>query len=383
MPGYRVDQQAASDRCALCEVALVGAERSKEHVIPNAVGGRLKTSGFICGRCNSSKGEVWDSELAKQLNWFGLALGIERERGSPPAQWFSTVDGQRYKLLPDGSFEPKPSYQEEDVDGHKRFHMVAASLREAKQRLAGVARKYPSFDSQTALAGLKVETSYLDSPMMVEFQVGGELAGRSIVKSALAFASHAGVDHADLRPGLAYLLDHHVPPPYGHAYLSDLVIERRDDVAFHCVSVRGEPSKKRLWAYVEYFGFARFLVLINAHYTGPNIDKTYALDPVTGQSIDVKLCTELDHADLLRVVGGNGIDPVVHRAAMDHVMPIVMRRNDDRALAAAVREGFVHAANTLGIPEGADIPREMAEEFTRLMMEKLSPYISHRVRRAR
>lgn len=378
-----MNHNVAGGSCAFCGVSLVGAERSKEHVIPNALGGRLKTATFICRSCNSSKGEAWDSELAMQLNWFGLGLGIERERGSPPAQWLKTVDGQQYKLLADGSFQPKSSYQEEDVDGLKRFHMVSASLRDAKQRLAGVARKYPSFDSRAAMDGLKVETSYLKSPVVVEFQVGGELAGRSIVKTALAFASYAGVDHADFGSALTYLLNPQTPPPYGNAYVSDLVINRREDTILHCVAVRGEPSKGRLWAYIEYFGFSRFLVMINDQYSGAEIDETYALDPVTGEAVDVDLRVEMSHDELLRVVSGSGIDPVVHRAALDHALQIVMKRKDERALAAIVREGFSHAVNTLGIPEGADIPKEMAAQFTGLMMEKISIYIAHRVRRAR
>jgi transposase-like protein len=60
--------------CALCHVELSEANYTREHIIPNAIGGRLKIADFICQSCNSTFGYLWDAELAKQLNWFSVAL---------------------------------------------------------------------------------------------------------------------------------------------------------------------------------------------------------------------------------------------------------------------------------------------------------------------
>ena len=367
--------------CALCGAELIGKTRSKEHVIPNSIGGRLKTSGFICSTCNNTKGESWDAELAKQLNWFSLSLGISRERGEPPSQKVRTVDGRQLTLLPDGSFSPGSSYSEEDIDGQKRISIIAGSVAEATKRLEGVSRKYPSFNKDHALSELEVKTDYLDSPLSVEFSIGGGKAGRSLVKTAVAFASHCGVPHKDFSRALNYLLDDQAEPPFGHAYLSDLVIGRELLPIFHCVSVKSDRSKDRLWAYIEYYGLFRVIVLISDHYTGVDVDKTYALDPVTGQQLNVAILGDVPEDEFCRVVTGDGWDCKVHRAAADFTLPRVMRRSEQRALENAVASGFEHAARVLGIPEGADIPKDKAAEFTALLMERLSPYISHVVRR--
>ena len=39
-------------KCAFCEKSLSGKNRTKEHIIPNALGGRKKTVEFICNTCS-------------------------------------------------------------------------------------------------------------------------------------------------------------------------------------------------------------------------------------------------------------------------------------------------------------------------------------------
>ena len=81
----------ASPICALCDMEITEKNDTKEHLIPNAIGGRKKIKGFICNSCNKASGDNWDSELAKQLNPFSLFFGITRERGEAPSQLFVVV----------------------------------------------------------------------------------------------------------------------------------------------------------------------------------------------------------------------------------------------------------------------------------------------------
>jgi hypothetical protein len=369
--------------CALCGVPLIGRSRSKEHIIPNAIGGRLKTAGFICDECNNTKGKSWDAALAKQLNWFSLSFGISRERGEPPGQLVNTVDGRQYMLASNGSFYPKSSYSEELVDGNKKIHMVAASIQEATKRLKGVAKKHTSFDLEQALSELKMQTVYLESPLEVELSLGGMECGRSLVKTALAYASYCGVKIRDFGRALDFLLNNEAEPPYGHAYLSDLVINRDRTTMFHCVAVKSDLEKKRLWSYIEYFGMFRVLVLINDDYEGLMVDSTHAINPVTGRGVDVAVDNGISDADFCKIIDGYGHDPAVHKAAADLVMPLVIERSKKRTFEGVVSEGFAHAALSLGIAEGENIPPERAKEFTALMMEKITPYLTYLVRNGR
>ncbi len=158
------------------------------------------------------------------------------------------------------------------------------------------------------------------------------------------------------------------------------MINRDSKTIFHCVSLKSDSDKNRLWSYIEYFGMFRVLVLINDNYVGPDIDETYALDPITSEEIDVEVSSSVADEEFIKVISGYGFDPAVQRAAADLALPILIRRSEQRALEGAVREGFAYAAKTLGIAEGEEIPQERAKEFTELMMEKITPYLSHLIR---
>ena len=54
-------------KCWLCKCPINEGNTTKEHIIPNAIGGRRTVKGVLCRTCNSTTGERWDAELVKQL----------------------------------------------------------------------------------------------------------------------------------------------------------------------------------------------------------------------------------------------------------------------------------------------------------------------------
>lgn len=364
-------------KCALCSNILSSANQSKEHIIPNAIGGRKKTGGFVCIDCNNRCGQTWDAELAKQLNWFCLAVGVRRERGSVPKQIVQTVGGDRYWLLSDGSLHPESSHSTELLGDQVTIKMTAKTLEEARQRLKGVVRKYPKFDVAKALEEAEIKTTYLDSPILISHSWGGPDAGRSVVKTALAFASECGVSPAQCEKARECLQPDSKAMPFGFFYLSDLVQSRPESEIFHCVSLHGDPKKKRLWSYIEYFGLCRVVVLLSDVYVGPHRYETYALNPRNGEPIAVKVATEIPDEQFSLAIQGDGFDQEIYEAAMNYAFPIIIDISWRRARGNVVREGVQHAVRKLGIKVGQDIPRERAAEFSSLMMEKISPFIDH------
>ncbi|EFH6988884.1 HNH endonuclease [Escherichia coli] len=370
------------NKCAFCENTLSGKNRSKEHIIPNAIGGRKKTTEFICNTCNNKLGEKWDSELAKQLNWFSLSVGISRERGESPKQIVQTITGEKYWLLNDGSFTTEKSTYHEDIEENSvKIRLTAKTIDEAKQRLKGVSRKYPQFDVERALKEMEITTNYLDSPLQCNLSIGGPDAGRSLVKTAFAFASACGVATNKCDKALQYLLDENMSViPFGFAYLSDLIEIRPKDRIFHCVSLHADPNTKLLWSYIEYFGLFRVVVLLSENYSGKPKNEIYSIDPIDGSTVGVKIKSEINKEELSLILSGNGMNSEIYKEAADYALAIIMERDRSRSLAKVVKQGVEYATKKLGINEGDIIPKELAAEFTALTMHKLSPYIEHLVR---
>lgn len=71
-----------------------------EHIIPQAIGGRLKAN-LYCAECNSTFGSELDAEISKQFGWLSTLLQIKRDRGSPqPFEVEELTTGT--KLINDG-----------------------------------------------------------------------------------------------------------------------------------------------------------------------------------------------------------------------------------------------------------------------------------------
>lgn len=103
-----------ASQCLLCEEVISTEIDSREHLIPNSIGGRKKVSGFLCVECNSRSGDNWESALARQMNPLSLFFRISRERGDAPSQKFKTTSGDELVLNADGSLDlPRPTFNEQ------------------------------------------------------------------------------------------------------------------------------------------------------------------------------------------------------------------------------------------------------------------------------
>ena len=104
--------------CALCQTSLTKSNSTKEHVIPNAIGGRKTVRNFICRSCNSETGEKWDSELARQLQPFCTMLDIRRQEGRNQPVEVETVSHRKLIWNLGGSLTiANPTFDERTVDG--------------------------------------------------------------------------------------------------------------------------------------------------------------------------------------------------------------------------------------------------------------------------
>jgi len=116
-----------------------------EHIIPQALGGRLKEY-LYCKVCNDKFGKVVDAEIANQFGNIATILKIRRERGNP--QPFEVVDIKNgINLVFDGeAFKRKEPIVEIEceADGKtlKAADITARSKQELEKRIKDIRRRY-------------------------------------------------------------------------------------------------------------------------------------------------------------------------------------------------------------------------------------------------
>ena len=295
--------------CALCPDELTLLNRTKEHIFPNAIGGKKKVEFFICEPCNVKKGGTWDSHVSDQFNWVIAMIGIKRDRDKPKDERVQSVSGKEFKILPDGTMVPAEfEFKKVETDGYVAISFVARNESEAKKKIKELHKKHnESFDLVEALAKAKVQTRLLEESIMFERSIGGPDAGRSVVCTALAFAYDSGISPHSCENVQQFLHDRTAPGAcYGFSFLRDLVKIRPADKMFLCVSLHGSKKRNQLVAYVEFYSYGRWLIVLSNYYKGPTFTKTLAIDPSTQEPLDLDIDWTMSKKFIERVVDGHG-----------------------------------------------------------------------------
>lgn len=372
--------------CALCEKEITDENDTKEHLIPNAIGGRRKVKGFICKGCNNTSGDGWESALAKQLNPLSLFFGINRERGEAPSQLFETTGGDRLKLNSDGSMGiEKPLYSETPLESGSgvQIQIKARSMPEAKRLLQGVKRKYPQVDLNELLDSARSETSYCSDMLEFNLSFGGHEAGRSIVKSALALAVSSGIPVEICDKATNYLRKEDGEACFGYFYESDLIKNRPEGTPLHCVSIKGCSKTKQVIGYLEYFGVQRVVLCLSEFYEGVDISNTYAINPITGEELSLIVELDLSNLDIREAYDYKKIPEGSVEIAFDKVIPTGMKSSFEKEKDRIVNHAVKHAFENCGAKEGEMLMPEHINKLTGLMMEKLEPFILHQFAQSR
>lgn len=365
-----------ASQCLLCEKVISTEMDSREHLIPNSIGGRKKVSGFLCVECNSRSGDNWESALARQMNPLSLFFRISRERGDAPSQKFKTTSGDELVLNADGSLGlPNPTYNEQKNESGIEINISARNMAEAKKMLKGVARKYPQLDVDELLEKAQSQSRYSRDPIHFHLSFGGLDAGRSFVKTALALLSTTGVSVRDCEHALQFLKEEESEPCFGYYYEKDLVLARPAGIPIHIVHVNGDPERNLIRGYVEYFGVMRVVMCLSSSYSGSAFSTTYSIDPTKGKELDLDVDLDLSLTDIRKAYDyekwdGNAVQQAMG-AVIGRALEIQHKEERERVLEEAVRYAFANC----GAKEGETITEEQHNRLVSLLWEKLEPWV--------
>jgi len=363
---------ADKKECAFCASEITEINDSKEHVIPNSIGGRKKVRGFICISCNSSFGQSWDAKLAEQLNWFSLAVGIERERGRSPDEIVQTVDGTELLLRADGTMTRKePFFQRTESDGKANIRMFASTKQQARQMLQGIKKKHPEFDPEGELKNLKIMPFKVDSALQHRLELGGSEAGRSVVKTAVAQCVKLGIAAHRCEIGIHTLKTPTDDRGFTFFYTRDVVIDRPQTDLFHLVSIRGDSEKGTLLAYVEYFGAMRVMVNLSRKFEGDSFTFVYALNPQTREELNLSVNWNIPATELHDAFNGSGLGAKNFDLACKNAIAIASHMRRYRERHHVHRDELSAVLSQLGIPPGSIPEPKDRDRFNSLMEEKL------------
>ena len=370
-------------KCLICDKEIIEGSTipeemdSAEHIIPRAIGGRSKVKGLLHKSCNAKSGETWDAELANQLHPLSHMLQISRQGNDVSPINVTTSAGERITISLDGSLSlTKPVVEKTTGDGGViSYRIVARTMAEASRKLNELKRKYPQVDVDHILANIQEQASYLQGFVKFELGIGGDVSGRSIVKSCISMAFKSGIGLDFCEDAVAYIRDPGADPCFGYYNATDLLANREPGMPIHCLAVHANPSSKLVLAYAEYFGIYKVISCLGRNYTGVEIKQCYALDPRNGseEQVEVNLPFKVD--DLERLYNYELVSGEATKASADAVLGPVMERKRaqewDRAINQAVDRGF----RTCGARPGDLLTEEHVTALCKTVAAEMAGYI--------
>jgi hypothetical protein len=207
------------------------------------------------------------------------------------------------------------------------------------------------------------------------------LGGRSVVKTATAFAFHAGVPTELCYLAVAYLRNMSTEPPFGYFYERDLVNGRPAGLPIHCVAVAGDPKTGMLLGYVEYFGVQRVVVCLSQSYTGPAIAQSYGLDPTTGKTVPVRVELPFCTADVHAIYNYERIPDGGLARTFAEVVPTALERSFEQEKTRAIKDATRYAFENCGAKPGDMLTVEQTRKLASLAAERLMPFLQRHARR--
>ena len=306
-------------------------------------------------------------------------LNVNRARGQNRQFVVETLSDRKLVVKPDGTMTiAEPVFEARERNDRTEVKMRARTTEEMRKMVSGLKKKHPQIDVDEFMKRAERTQEYSREPYAISLNVGGLLAGRSIVKSCLAMVYDAGLNIGDCREAEIFLLDEG-KPCFGFYSERDLVKNRPENTFFHCVHVCGDAERGQLLAYVEYFGWLRFVACMSTNYEGFPFSHCYAVDPVSGKELDLDIELSLDAADVAEIFEQKKVD--FSEAGRDlHVLVGAWREMDhNRARAHAIDDALKSACEECGIEEGDVLSDGQAMEFARAVSKRLEPFLVHTI----
>lgn len=261
-----------------------GIAGSREHIIPNAIGGRLSSDKLICKNCNSKSGSKWDAILCNQFTSLCVLFGIIRERGNVPNVSIKNNNEQNVFYVGGECKSKIPKFFEEKIGENKvKFTVESKSKKEGNKVIRSRLNK----------CGYEVDLSNMEYRETVEvgeeldselnFDLAGPEVGRSIAKMMYLFTLKAGVEKEKVQNIYDYLSVPNTPQCFGLYYDEDIIINRSESIPMHVVSLCAKNNK--LIGYIELFGLFKYIFNISDDYKENDFCESYFLDPVLGQEL--------------------------------------------------------------------------------------------------
>jgi hypothetical protein len=280
-------------KCYKCEDELIDDNKSKEHIIPNSLGGRLNSYSLICKKCNNDFGNTIDEVLFNQLGFAADVVVKNKNRAKDNVKVIlETAVGKKvavgHALNPKSKLTINIPGKNEPViifgNSDDELRMVAYEKKAQLEKKFGEFTLIEKTEEPTPEKLHFKNNPALDTGV-VEF--GGVDYFRGIAKIMLNFFLIKRPNDKKPQNVIDFVNGKHSITPAFIYHPSHYTVHQLGDKEFtHILHLKGEKDEKAIYCYMELFNFEKFLCVFDNDYHGEDFHFTYCFDLINEKRIE-------------------------------------------------------------------------------------------------
>lgn len=277
-------------KCYITDEPLSTSE-TLEHIIPNSLGGFLKSNRLVLSRINTGLFDKLDAELAERIEIARL-FKFKRERGQPPPIKGTTKDGIEY-LVQEGKKVTMLSRKPDQVRSETGETLLRFPLHQKKEIIAAKLKKNPQLNKE------ELEKSFIEVHDEVLNTLYWKYNLNIITDSLDSFRAIAKIatNYAVLNNLNKTLFVDFIKFIQGENNLNSIQLgyfypknflnyEIGSNEVSHILYLKACNKEKLLYCYIELFNLHCFVVILNYNYSGDNFTAKYIWDVQEAKELD-------------------------------------------------------------------------------------------------
>lgn len=360
--------------CAVTDEPITDKNDSRAHIIPSALGGRLKPKGILSKKGNEILNDKIDLPLIESLSQFMIMIGASRDRGENGTIRMKSDDGQHYDVG-FGSLKPaKPELKIiEDDNGLISVNILARGKKDEIALLNKVKKQYPNFDIENAHKNMVRNKFIPEGSLHNSIDIGPRNLFASAFVAANLMSHFYGFGISD---GFKSFLESHSanedwvsPPDTFYFFPNENWFEIDKNTVSHIIIMRGNAEEGRLFFYIEYFNILSAAVILSFNQK-EDFHYSYGIDLVSGKEIPVTIDAKIFNNFAWVATHFLGEDPL-YKIISEKIRRVIIfgaQRSREKGLGDVVEK-------SLGKPDGRIITQEDINKLAKDVTDYIRPFI--------
>ncbi|PBQ12164.1 hypothetical protein CCL07_00200 [Pseudomonas congelans] len=254
---------------------------SLEHIIPNAIGGKLKSRNILSHAGNQQLNDEIDTEFVKIFTSFTSRLSVNRDRKSKPSMNAFHIDHGINVIFKDGKYFPLAPYFDQESGTIYAYPLKNAKNYKKHLISTGIISENDDIKLADDMAG-EIE---------MPFGLGNQNFKQGMAKIAIGYASLNGIAREQLTSVLdveknsisnQILLVPSLPTSQSEDFFERNVVNS-PHYPCHTLTLCGHEGI--LYCHIELFNAFQWYVILSEDYQGDDIFQAYTHDLLNDQEI--------------------------------------------------------------------------------------------------